>query len=333
MIAWVLSKRFKVLKNEGTKNNHIGLPMTLLNLNNSHDIAVLEIGTNHFVEVANLARITRPNIGVITNIGLSHLEFLRNLKGVMREKYTLIKNIQAPYLALLNSDDNLLKRKIRKSSKRPFVVSFGIKARADFSASDIRDNKESLSFVVNDKYKFTLPTLGVYNIYNALASTAIATLFGLGYKDIKERLSVFRFPLGRLNLLNLKNTLFIDDTYNSNPLSLACALDALFKFKVDGRRILVMGDMRELGKDQRRLHIQAGRQIAQVCDALITVGELSGLAAKSARTCGFDAKNIFSCENSLQARDILFSKISPDEKDIVLVKGSRAMKMEEVLRI
>jgi UDP-N-acetylmuramyl pentapeptide synthase len=94
-----------------------------------------------------------------------------------------------------------------------------------------------------------------------------------------------------------------------------------------------MGDMRELGKDQRRLHIQAGRQIAQVCDALITVGELSGLAAKSARTCGFDAKNIFSCENSLQARDILFSKISPDEKDIVLVKGSRAMKMEEVLRI
>lgn len=333
MLAWVLAKRFKVLKNEGTKNNHIGLPMTLLNLDGAHEIAVLEVGTNHFGEVKNLSLIAHPNIGVITNIGPAHLEFLRNLEGVFCEKYTLIENLKSPCLAILNADDNLLKRRVAKRFKKPFIAGFGIKHPADFSAKQIKRYKDGLEFLVNKKYKFTLRTPGVYNIYNALACIAVARIFGIEYKDMMERLARFKFPFGRLNLLTLKKVRFIDDTYNSNPLSLIHALDALSSFKVKGRRILVMGDMMELGGAKTLFHSQAGRKVAQACDAFIAVGRLSRLTAKVARACGFDASNIFSCENSLQARDILFNKISPGSDDVVLVKGSRAMKMEKVLEI
>ncbi len=332
MLAWVLSRKFKVLKNEGTKNNQIGLPMTLLKLNANFEIAVLEIGTNHFGEVAYLTKIAHPTTALITNIGPAHLEFLRDLAGVFREKYTLIKNLRPPYLTLLNADDHWLKKEIRRASERPFTVSFGINSPADFSVSGIRRFKERIEFFVQDKYKFTLATLGYYNIYNALGTIALARIFGIEYKEIIARLSAFKFPAGRLNILTRRKVKFIDDTYNSNPLSLSQALEALNTFPVRGRRIMVMGDMLELGKGKEIFHAQAGRKIAQVCDAFLAVGRLSAVAAEAAKACGFDRQNIFRCRNSQEAQEILLGKISPRAGDIVLIKGSRAMKMEQVLK-
>jgi UDP-N-acetylmuramoyl-tripeptide--D-alanyl-D-alanine ligase len=330
MIAHVLSGKFKVLKNEGTKNNHIGLPLTLVNISKEYDFAVLEIGSNHFGEVSYLADICRPNIGVITNIGPSHLEHFHDLGGVFKEKITLLKYLDKPFVSILNYDDRFLKKESEKKTKIPLNLSIGIKTKSDFSASNILVINSKTQFLVNGKYKFVINTLGNYNIYNALAAIAIARLFGMEYEDISFSLTSFRFPKSRFNFVELNNIKFIDDTYNSNPNSLALALEALSKISTTGRKILVMGDMLELGSSKELLHRQAGKKAAKVCDVLITVGNLSRIAADMAKKSGFNTKNIFSCESALQAREILFKIISPVSEDVILVKGSRSMKMEEV---
>ena len=332
MAAHVLSAKYKVLKNEGTKNNHIGLPMALLNLDASYDIAVLEVGTNHPGEVEYLARICQPNIGIITNIGPSHLEFLRDLKGVFKEKYKITENLRTPRICILNTDDDLLKKKACAKPKEYFVLGIGIKNPCDFSARLIKSNAGALKFLVNEKYKFTLNTLGYYNIYNALSAIAAARVFGIAYKDIIKKMDAFDFPKSRLNFLELGGIKFIDDTYNSNPLSLRQALKTLADFKTAGRKIFVMGDMLELGSHKEKFHRHAGQSLLASCNVFIAVGDLSRLAAEAAKNSGFDVNNIFTCRTSSQAREILFNRLSPKKGDIVLVKGSRSMKMEEVFK-
>lgn len=352
MLAWVLSKNFNVLKNEGTKNNYIGLSLALLAAEKEHEIAVLELGTNHFGEIGALTQICRPNVGVITNIGPSHLEFFRNLDGVLREKWTLIRNLDKPFIAVLNNDDTLLKRKVLQippylpfikgriegefragSDVNPVIFNFGMGEKSDFRASDINCRSERIEFVVDGRHRFRLNTVGYNNVYNALAAIAVARIFGMEYKDIAERLSDFVFPQSRLNLLKINNVRFVDDTYNSNPLSLKQALDSLGSLDVKGRRIFVMGDMLELGDTEKVFHSQAGRQIASTCSVFIAVGPLSKLTADTARLSGLDKRNIFLCDSSEDARKILFGKIAPKEEDIVLVKGSRRMKMEEIFKL
>jgi len=332
MLAWILSKRFKILKNEGTKNNQIGLPLTLLGLNHNYDIAVLELGTNHFGEIAYLTQICRPNIGLVINIGPAHLEYFNDLAGVFKEKHSLINNLTNPYIAILNADDGLLRRQVTRKVKRPFIFGFGIKNNCDFLASDIKWRYPKIEFTVNAKYKFSLKTTGSHNIYNALAAIAVTRLFGMAYDDIASRMSTFEFPQGRLKFIKLHRIKIIDDTYNSNPVSLKEALDTLDNFKTKGRKIFIMGDMLELGSRKKAFHYQAGRYAARVCDTFITVGGLSKSAAAAAKSYGLSAKNIFTCESCNEARDILLNKIFPNRDDIVLVKGSHMMRMEEVFR-
>lgn len=332
MLAWILSQEFKVLKNIGTKNNQIGLPLTLLNLNGSYDLVVLEVGTNHPGEVEYLARICQPNIGIITNIAPSHLEYFTNLTGVFREKSALLEHLKNPRIAILNADDGLLKKQIAIKKRKPVILSFGIKRRSDFFVTDIEILNGRIKFSVNQKYVFTLKTVGYFNIYNALAALSVARIFGMQYKDIISGLSAFDFPQNRLEFLELNNIKFINDTYNSNPISLKQAIEALDNFQIKGRKIFVMGDMLELGSRKELFHRQAGRKAARICDVFITVGELSKFAAEAARRAGLNSKNIFACASNLQAQDILFKKVSAGPDDIVLVKGSRAMKMEEILK-
>ena len=332
MLGKVLSARFNVLKTAGTRNNHIGLPMTLLGLRNGHDCAVLELGTNHFGEISYLAHICLATIGVITNIGPSHLEYFGDLKGVLREKASLIGNLVKPYIAVLNSDDPLLKEYSHKKKHRAFFMNFGINNGAEFLASDIGFDKSILRFKVNKSHSFSLRTIGSQNIYNALSAIACARILGMQYAQISKRLYDFEFPDGRLKLIRVKQKSFIDDTYNSSPASLKHALAALEGLKTDGKKILVMGDMLELGKQKEFFHYDAGIEAARVCDKLIAVGELSRLALEAARKTGFDSKNLFACRNSAEARQILFRKLFLKKEDIVLVKGSRAMKMESILK-
>ncbi len=332
IIAWLFAKDFSVLKNPGTKNNHIGLPMALSGLSSAHRLAVVEIGTNHPGEAAYLSRIAGPNIGIITNIGCAHLEFFKDLAGVLKEKSALFASLRAPRIAILNADDRSLRRYISREDKKIRVFSFGIKNKADFRASGIESRNGKTEFYLNKKIKCSLNTPGVFNVYNALAAAVAARLLGLGYRRIAERLSSFVFRPGGLNLIRINNIRFIDDTYNSNPLSLKSALDALAGFRVAGKKILVMGDMLELGKGKEEFHCRAGADEDKTCAVLVAVGELSRLAADGARQNGIPPSNIFTCASAAEARELLYKIISPGRDDIVLVKGSRAMRMEEVLR-
>lgn len=333
MVAWVLSANAQVLKNEGTKNNQIGLPQTLIQLTPRDKFAVIEIGTNHFGEVDYLAKIAGPNIGIITNIGPSHLEFLKDLKGVAKEKTALLDNLAKPAIALLNADDRSLKGLIKHKAAGLQVFSYGINAQSDFCASGVKLSNGKVKFKVNSKFNFELSTLGDYNIYNAIAAIAVGRILGLSYPIIRQRLSTFKFPKGRLNLVEFKGLRFIDDTYNSNPLSLKTALAALAAAKCKGRKILIMGDMLELGKQKELLHRQIAWSITNTCDLLIAVGSLARFTAASARKQGLADRQIFCCDNALAAKDLLFKKVLPETDDLILVKGSRSMKMEKILGV
>jgi len=333
MIFWVLSRKFKVLRTSGTKNNQIGLPLTLLGLNATYDCAVLEIGSNHFGEIEYLARICQPNIGVITNIGPSHLEYFGDLKGVFKEKLTLIKWLKEPGLVLLNADDPFLKKVLNKAPRGIKTLGFGIGNRSDFLAKEIRVPGQGLGFLLNKKYRFTLRITGYYNIYNALAAVACGRIFGMGVGEMASRLATFEPLSNRLQWLTLNNITFINDTYNSNPLSLRQALDVLRDSRVKGRKIFVMGDMLELGPRALEIHRQAGLEAARICDVFIGVGSLSKWAALAARKRGLEPQDVFLCENNLQARDILYKRVKPGPEDIVLIKGSRAMMLEKILEM
>jgi UDP-N-acetylmuramoyl-tripeptide--D-alanyl-D-alanine ligase len=225
----------------------------------------------------------------------------------------------------------MLRQKLLRRNHRATIFSFGIKKRADFSADNISSRGDKTEFFAA-REKFSLNNLGQHNIYNALAAIAVGRIFGLGCQQISMALAGFAFPGGRFTLVRAKGLTFIDDTYNSNPASLQEALEALFSLKPQARRILVMGDMCELGRNEKGFHRQAGRHISGICDVFLGVGRLVKLAADSARETGLSSKNIFTCADSLQARKILFQRINPGKNDIILVKGSRKMRMEEVLR-
>ena len=351
MLAYILSSRTNVLFNPGTQNNLIGISSTLLKLNTSYGIVVLELGTNHFGEIANLTNIAQPGLGIITNIGPAHLENFRNLAGVYKEKLDLLRNLIAPGISILNVDDPWLKR--RTKNKRTFGITYGIKNKCDFFAAGVKLTPgKTTEFFVNPalaciktsllsrkdrmnsghRKRIKLNTIGYVNIYNALAAIAAARLLGWSYEIISQRLGSFIFPHGRLNLRKFKGISFIDDTYNANPVSLSEALAALGRSKVKGRRILVMGDMLELGKSAQMLHRQAAAQIACTCDVFISVGRLTRFAVDRLPRLGLSKNYVFTCDNSLQARELLFKTIKPDHRDLILVKGSHLMKMVEVIK-
>ena len=330
LIASILSRRFDCLRTEGNKNNHIGVPLTLLKLNRGHQIAVLELGTNHLGEIKRLTEISRPNLGVLLNIGPSHLEFLKDLNLVYREKYELIKGLINPKVSFLNRDDPFLRRCLAQE-KNNFAFSFGLRYRSDFFAKRLSCRGDRLCFDLKG-HKLSINTWGSFNIYNALAAIGVARLFGLSYPAIKRQLGKFKFPAGRLGITKLRQTTLIDDSYNANPASLKEAVKVLKDSPCRGRKIIVLGDMLELGKRAGHFHYQAGKQICKICDIIISVGNLSKLAAQAAQRQARAGLKIFNCASSQEARQILFDQVGLQAKDIVLLKGSRRMKLEEIIR-
>ena len=326
MIAKVLSTRFNVLKNEGTKNNHIGVPLTLLKLNNSYDMCVAEMGTNHYGEIRLLAGIASPTIAVITNIGPSHLKFLRNLKGVFAAKREILEILDRDSLAIINGDDEYLSAIKSKVFK---VMRFGFDSTNNFHASGISADGAGIKFILNDRSLFTLNLIGTHNVYNALAAIAVAYNFDISYFDTKKALSEYS-PAGmRLNARQVGDVTVIDDAYNSNPLSMRSAIEALAGYPARGRWI-VSADMLELGSKEEEFHKVIGEIIAgSGFNGLITFGNLSRHTSSRALECGMDKNRVWHCSDRTKIADIL--KDSMDSGDVVLVKGSRAMKMEEVI--
>ena len=327
MISAVLTQGYSVLKTEGTKNNHIGVPQTLLKLNSTHQICVIELGTNHRGEIRLLGDIARPTVAVITNIGPSHLEFLQDLEGVFTEKMDILKTLDKDMgAAIVNGDDPYLVR-VPRASRRVFT--YGLGDSNDIYAVKVRGAEKNISFTVNGSQKFEVGLIGTHNVYNALAAVATGTLFGVSYKDIRKALSGFRAANMRLAPVRVRGIDVINDSYNSNPLSMSAAIEALVNYPASSRWI-VTGDMLELGKKAVLFHRKAGEEIARAgAGGLLTLGELSKFTLSQARASGLSRNKSWHCASHGEAAAILKSHVK--RGDVILIKGSRAMTMEKIL--
>ena len=327
MIARILSRRFDVLKNDGTKNNHIGVPETLLALAEGTDVAVLELGMNRLGEIRYLAGIAQPSIGVITNIGPSHLEFLGSLGNVFKAKRELLERLPRGALAVINGDDPFL---AKARAERLRLITFGLGPRNDFRATDLRADRRGLAFRVNGRHQFRLNLLGVHNVYNALAAIAISAHFKMGFPAMRAALAPFAGCAMRLTAQGVGDIVFLNDAYNSNPLSMRYALDALSDYETTGRRFIVAGDMLELGDKARPFHAQMGELVARSrVDYLLTIGRLSNEMSRSAIRAGMGPVRVRGCRTHADAARALKALARP--RDVVLVKGSRQMEMEKVI--
>ena len=328
MIASVLAKRFKVLKNVGTENNQYGVPLTLLKLKASHQVAVLELGTNQPGDIRWLAKIARPTMGIFTNVGESHLKRLRTPAGVLREKAQLIKYMEPGGVVILNGDDRYLAT-LPKKYKKQRMVRFGCGKESGHRADDVvvRDNR-SLHFKVQ-RHVFKINSPATHNVYNALAAISCGRVFKIRYNDIIAALSRFSLRGGRQEIRKIGQFWLIDDTYNANPVSLKSAVSTLDTLRIKGKRIVICADMLELGLRSVALHRSAGEMIGRShADIVLTIG-------CHARHITHELKRAKGSITALHCRDL--KEVQKRLKgfcrpgDAVLIKGSRGMHMERIV--
>lgn len=327
LIAHVLKVRYRVLKNQGSFNNQWGVPLTLLKLSSRYDVAVVEAGTNHPEEIAYLSGIIRPTIVVLTNVGLAHLKGLKTLQNIFKEKRSIIKGLMPGGVVVFNADDRLL-RSLKTLKKK--MVSYAVTQRADIVAKNIKlDMLGKFFFKINGRHQVAMNTPVKENILNALAAAACARLLKISYKDICSALVKKRFEGNRQWVKRVKRLAIIDDSYNANPVSFKSALNTLACFPSKGKKILVCGDMLELGSQAAKLHCDlADDVVAAGVDCVFTLGPLMKQFGKRIARRS-DKIQVSSYDNMKHLTKSVLKNVSAG--DVILVKGSRGMKMERVV--
>jgi UDP-N-acetylmuramoyl-tripeptide--D-alanyl-D-alanine ligase len=332
MVAAILSRTMKTLKTEGNLNNQVGLPFTLLGLKSEHEAAILEMGTNSPGEILKLARIAKPDIGLITNIGPAHIEGLGSLEDIAREKGSLWTAKSGWGTAIINNDDTLLEPFADKWEGRR--ITFGMKNASDITARRIQtEGAEGIRFELclgDETVPVFLAAVGNHNIKNALAAAATCLSLGLNLDQIAAGLTEFHPVSGRSEVVRLSNEIhLIMDTYNANPSSVTEALKTLTVLHGEKKAIAVLGDMLELGETAERWHDEIGSIVAEsAIDFLFLKGPLTKFLARGATRNGFPNEKIVFFDNPSEVA-VQLSRIV-DHGDWILVKGSRKMKMEAV---
>jgi UDP-N-acetylmuramoyl-tripeptide--D-alanyl-D-alanine ligase len=332
MVASVLRQKFTTKATQGNLNNHIGVPLTLLDLEPGDECAVVEMGMNHAGEIAPLAQMARPEIGVITNIGTAHIENLGNQEAIAREKAALIQALPENGVAILNADDAMLPLLRSLTSVR--VVMAGFAAEAHWRASNVEVTTEGTRFVLHhaeQKVPVLLPLFSKVLVSNAVLAAAVGGECGLSLAEIAQGLAETKVPGQRMRVVRLDGGWIIDDSYNANADSMRAALDALRDFPAAGRRIAVLGSMGELGSHAVELHRQVGEVVARLkIDFGIFLGPNAGDLADGARVAGLASTQI--CQGEGAAEALSWLKAQRQQGDCILVKGSRFMKLEEVVK-
>jgi UDP-N-acetylmuramoyl-tripeptide--D-alanyl-D-alanine ligase len=331
MTAAVVKQRFATLSSRGNFNNEIGLPLTLLKLDYVHKCVVVELGMNAPGEIARLGEICMPDIGVITNIGPAHLKGVGSLEGVMHAKGELLDKIKDGGAAILNADDHRVLNLAGKASTT--VIFFGTSDEASIQAETIIETDHGISFTLvlpEETITIDLKIPGIFMVSNALAAAAVGYKLGLSAKEIKTGLEDFKPVGGRMNILHTGSGInLIDDTYNANPGSMEAALKTLSTLKKNNRGIFIIGDMFELGKHAEQMHEEIGALAAgSDVSMLYATGEFAETVAAGAASGGMESGNIFTGTKK-EIIDNLTGRLRPN--DWVLVKGSRAMKMEKIV--
>jgi UDP-N-acetylmuramoyl-tripeptide--D-alanyl-D-alanine ligase len=327
-MAHLLSTRYRVHKSEGNFNNHFGLPLMLLKLEPEHELAVVEMGMSHAGEIRALAMIAQPEIGVVTNVAAVHLEFFDSIAGIARAKYELIESLPANGIAVLNADDEYASQFGRDFSGT--VVTYGFGPTANVRAENIELHGERGSrfevLLGDQRLPACLPLVGRHNIANALAAVATAVECGMNPSSAVAALATFRPADKRGQVVRIGNITIINDCYNSNPKALAAMVDTLATMPAL-RRIVVAGEMLELGPQGEQMHLECGRNIAEKgIDLLLGVRGQAQAMVTGAQQAGIRAEFVMTPEAAgewlqREARD----------GDVVLLKASRGVKLEKAL--
>ena len=328
IIASVLAQKYNVLKTKGNLNSTTGVPLTLFDLADEHEIAVIEMSMSHPGEILANAEIVRPNIAVITNIGLSHIEFLETQENIFKAKSEILTYLTEEDIAVVNGDDSYLKSIKPKSYQ---VIRVGI-GNGELIAKDIRHTNDGVKFTVNIKGKeesISFPIPGEHNVINALLAIAVGLQFELTIEQIQTGLNTYQASKHRMEIVKDKEITLINDTYNANPDAMKAAIDVLvYLSSNNGKRIAVLGDMYELGEASRDVHEICGRYAAEKgVDTLMVTGQYA-----TDYQCGFNKYSlggkclIFDDKETLTAscQEII------QENDTVLFKASRGMQLEKV---
>jgi len=327
-IAHVLAAKFCVLKSEGNFNNHFGLPLMLLKLKPEHDLAVIEMGMSHAGEIRALAKIAQPEIGVVTNVAPVHLEFFDSLAGIARAKYELVESLPSGGTAVLNADDEYVSQFGRDFQGR--VIQYGTAANSDVRAENLQsrgtDGSEFDVVVGETRARAHLPLVGDHNVLNALAAVSVSIACGMKIPEAVAALATLKPADKRGQVVHVGNITVINDCYNSNPKALHAMIDALAAMKA-GRRILVAGEMLELGPAGEEMHRAAGKHAAEKgIDMLVGVRGLGQAMVEGAKQAGARAEFVATPEEAGE----WLSRETRDG-DVVLLKASRGVKLEKAL--
>lgn len=333
LTAAILKEKYPTLKTPGNLNNQYGLPLVLIELDPTFEAVVVEMGMSEMGEIKLLADLAGPNIGVLTNIGPAHLESLGDLEGVQKAKGELIDALPPEGALIFNGDDEYLPDMAQQYQGKK--VPFGFGPDNMIRGQEMRvvgTSYIALGVYVGEEYHiFKVPLLGRHNAYNALAAIAVAWHLGIPASTIADGILQVETSGMRMDIVvHVDGYTIIDDAYNSNPPSLKNALEVLNEI-AGGQKIVVLGDMLELGEASRDAHLQAGRWVKEMgADWLITRGEMAKLMGKGALESGMPRYRINHCTSNEEAAIMIKEIIKP--QDTVLIKGSRGMKMEEIIR-
>ena len=331
LTAAVLSGKWNVLKTQANFNNEIGLPMTLLQLNKSYDVAVVEMGMRGLGQIKLLTDIAKPTIGVITNVGETHMELLGSIENIAKAKSEMAQAIEIDGEVVLNADDEHVAKMHEVTKARP--IYFGINHAADVKAFNVKTVGEGKTefdaFIGENMAHFTLNMLGIHNVYNCLAALAVGYACGLTIEEMQKGLASFKPTAMRFEYKKVGDFNVINDAYNASPMSTKAALSNLAKV-TDGRKILVMGDMFELGSVEVKAHEDIAVQAKEAgVSIIVTRGTLTQNTARKAREIGIP--EVYECANHEEAVATLKKVLQKD--DTVLFKGSHGMHMEKIIEL
>ena len=334
-VAAVLSMKYKVHKTLGNYNNEVGVPLTVLSMPEDTEVAVLEMGINHFGEMHNLSRIARPDICIMTNIGQCHLEFLGSREGILKAKSEMFDFMKEDGSVCINGDDDMLASIKEVKGKKP--VTFGLSEQCRVYATDIKGKSlfgsEAMIHGNGESFAVQIPLPGEHMVYNALAAAAAGQLLGMTPEEIRDGIAAVESVSGRSHIVKLPDKVLIDDCYNANPVSMEAAIDLLLQ--ADGRRVAVMGDMFELGEQEKEMHARVGKYAAEKgVECIICAGKLARCIYEGAREAAGERKDgpaaeIFYFEDRESLLEGINQILKPG--DTILIKASHGMGFEKVV--
>lgn len=331
MLAEVLSSKYKVQKTSGNYNNHIGLPLTILDLNEETEVAVVEMGMSNFGEIDLLTKIARPNAAIITNIGDAHLQELGSREGIAKAKLEIVNGLIEGGLFVYPGDEPLIKERLESMKKTWNIRTFGKQETNHIYPTTLETSAEGSIFTINrSDVTFTLPILGEYNVMNALAVMLVAEELGISFSMMNKAFSKIKLSHMRLEkTIGINGSHILNDAYNASPTSMKAVVDLITKLPGYKKKIVVLGDMLELGPNEEKFHKEVGLHLnPDKIHYVYAYGKLAKFIAEGARE-KFTPTNVLSFTEKDELIEHLKQQL--DQDTIVLVKGSRGMRLEEVV--